>query len=441
MKAAVVPGSRREHRAWYFYDWANSAFSTTVVTVFFGPYLTSVAQAASESGEQVRLLGIIPVTAESYLPFIIAISVILQVLLLPIIGALADRSDRKRRVLGLWAGIGALATMALFTVQGVGYQLGGLLFIIANVAFGAAAVVYNSFLPDIATPDQRDGVSSRGWALGYVGGIILLVLNLALYLGHDALGLDQGMAVRISLLSAGVWWAAFTVIPVRGLVDRPARGVASDAGVLGGFVQLGRTLRHLINYKQALWFLLAFFFFNDGIQTVIGLAATYATEELGLGTTLVIAAVIIVQVVGIAGALLLGRAASRWGAKSVILGALVLWAVVLVFAYLIPAQAASLFLVLAAFIGFVLGGSQALARSLFAQLIPRDREAEYFSLYEVSNGASSILGPIVFGLSLQFMGSYRIAILALVAFFIIGGVFLAKVNVARGQREAELSRA
>jgi len=436
----MVPGSRREHRSWYFYDWASSAFSTTVVTVFFGPYLTSVAQSATSAGESIRLLGIIPVTAESYLPYVISLSVILQVLLLPIIGAVADRSEAKRRLLGLWALIGALATMALFLVQGMNYQLGGILFIVANVAFGAAAVVYNSFLPDIATPEQRDGVSSRGWALGYVGGILLLLVNLALYLGHDAIGLDEAMAVRISLLSAGVWWALFTIIPVRGLVDRPARGAASDAGVLGGFVQLGRTLAHLVNYRQALWFLLAFFFFNDGIQTVIGLAATYATEELGLGTTLVIAAVIIVQVVGIAGALLLGRAAARWGAKSVVLASLVLWAIVLVFAFVIPSGAALLFLLLAAFIGFVLGGSQALARSLFAQLIPRDREAEYFSLYEVSNGASSILGPLVFGLSLQFMGSYRIAILALVVFFIIGGALLAKVNVAQGQRDAELAR-
>lgn len=440
VRAPVTPGSRREHRAWYFYDWASSAFSTTVVTVFFGPYLTSVAQSAAQTGEQIRLLGLVPVTAESYLPYTITISVLLQVVLLPIIGAVADRSERKRRQLGIWAGLGGLATMTLFLVHGTGYQLGGVLFVIANVAFGAAAVVYNSFLPDIATPEQRDGVSSRGWALGYVGGILLLVINLALYLGHSAIGLDESMAVRISLLSAGLWWVAFTVIPVRGLVDRPARGIASDAGVLGGFAQLGRTLAHLVNYRQALWFLLAFFFFNDGIQTVIGLAATYATEELGLGTTLVIAAVIIVQVVGIAGALLLGRAAGRWGAKSVVLGSLTLWAVVLVCAFFIPANSAPLFLMLAAFIGFVLGGSQALARSLFAQLIPRDREAEYFSLYEVSNGASSILGPLVFGLSLQFLGSYRIAILALVVFFVIGGAFLAKVDVARGQREAELAR-
>jgi len=176
--------ARREQRGWYFYDWASSAFSTTVITVFLGPYLTSVAQAAADAGEQVTLLGIIPVAPESYFPFMVSISVALQVILLPLVGGLADVSSKKKYVMAGGAYVGALAVMAMFFLDGTRYQLGGVLFLLANVAFGASLVVYNSFLPDIAKPDERDGVSSRAWAMGYVGGLILLVANLVLFLGH-----------------------------------------------------------------------------------------------------------------------------------------------------------------------------------------------------------------------------------------------------------------
>jgi len=427
---------RRQQRGWYFYDWANSAFSTTVGTVFLGPYLTNLANDAADAGQPVTLLGLFSVAPGAYIAFVISLSVLLQVVTMPIVGAIADNAQSKRRILGVTAFLGAAATMALFLVQN-SYQLGGVLFIIANVAFGCSVVVYNSFLPDIATPEERNAVSSRGWALGYVGGIVLLVLNLVLFLGHSAFGITEGMAVRISLLSAGLWWALFTIIPLALLKDMPHHDRPVGNVVTSGFTSLGRTLGELPRYPQALLFIIAFFFFNDGIQTVIGLSATFASEELKLGTTVIISAVIMVQVVGIAGALLLGRWATRIGAKRVVLVTLALWAVMLLVAYVIPANAAALFLVMAAGIGFILGGSQALSRSLFSQLIPRDREAEYFSLYEVSGGASSILGPLVFGLSIAFLDSYRIAILSLVVFFIVGGLLLSRVNVRVGMHQCE----
>ena len=427
---------RRQQRGWYFYDWANSAFSTTVGTVFLGPYLTNLANDAADAGQPVTLLGLFSVAPGAYIAFVISLSVLLQVVTMPIVGAIADNAQSKRRILGVTAFLGAAATMALFLVQD-SYQLGGVLFIIANVAFGCSVVVYNSFLPDIATPEERNAVSSRGWALGYVGGIVLLVLNLVLFLGHSAFGITEGMAVRISLLSAGLWWVLFTIIPLALLKDMPHHDRPVGNVVTSGFTSLGRTLGELPRYPQALLFIIAFFFFNDGIQTVIGLSATFASEELKLGTTVIISAVIVVQVVGIAGALLLGRWATRIGAKRVVLVTLALWAVMLLVAYVIPANAAALFLVMAAGIGFILGGSQALSRSLFSQLIPRDREAEYFSLYEVSGGASSILGPLVFGLSIAFLDSYRIAILSLVVFFIVGGLLLSRVNVRVGMHQCE----
>ncbi len=423
---------RKEQRGWSFYDWAASAFSTTVTTVFLGPYLTNVAQNAEAAGERITLLGIVPVTAESYYPYMVTLSVILQVLFVPLVGAVADIVRSRKVVMAIFAYLGALATMGLYFLQGTNYQLGGILFLIANVAFGAAVVVYNSYLPEIAGPDERDRLSARAWALGYVGGGLLLVLNLGLYLGHSSLGIAEDFAVRISLLSAGAWWALFALIPLTHLRTRQRENRVTHGLVVGGFRQLGHTLRELRNYPQALLFLVAFFFFNDGIQTVIALSATFADQELGLGTTTIIAAVLVVQVVGIVGALVMARAARRYGAKQVVLASLVLWSVVLFLAFIMPAGSSALFLVLGAFIGFVLGGSQALSRSLFAQLVPRDKQAEFFSLYEVSNGASSILGPLLFALTLQFLDSYRIAIIALVVFFIIGGALLARVDMRKG---------
>ena len=431
---------RREQRGWYFYDWAASAFSTTVGTVFLGPYLTEIAETAQEAGEQITLLGLIPVTAESYVPYGVALSVVFQLILMPIVGAIADTAKSKKSIMGLFAYIGAFAVMGMFFLDGTNYQLGGILFIVANAAFGAALVVYNSFLPEIATPEERDGVSSRAWAMGYAGGVILLIANLVLFLGHESFGVSETMAVRISLFSAGAWWALFTLIPLARLRNRPNVLAAdvTEGGRRGlGLRQLAHTMRDLRRYPVALLFVVAFFFYNDGIQTVIALSAVYASQELGLETTIIIVAVLIVQTVGIAGALLLGRAARRFTAKKVVLFSLVLWALVLVVAFLLPAGSSLPFLFLAAFIGFVLGGSQALSRSLFAQLVPRDREAEYYSFYEISGSASSLLGPLIFGLTLQFLGSYRVAILALVVFFIIGGILLSRVDMQRGMRDVE----
>src|SRR5918997_2828682 len=206
--------NRREQRGWYFYDWANSAFSTTVVTVFLGPYLTAITENAADAGGLVYPFGI-PVLAGSYFPYVLSLSVVLQVFLLPITGAIADGTRKRKRLLLLFAYTGAVATMALYLVQGSAYLLGGLLFVVANLSFGASVVVYNAFLPEIAEPDERDRVSSRAWALGYLGGGLLLAANLVLFSAHESLGLSEGHAVRVSLISAGAWWALFALIPLK----------------------------------------------------------------------------------------------------------------------------------------------------------------------------------------------------------------------------------
>jgi UMF1 family MFS transporter len=430
--------SRREQIGWYFYDWANSAFSTTVVTVFLGPYLTGVARSAADAAGMVYPLGI-PVAAASYFPYLVSLSVLLQVLFLPILGAVADYTHLKKRLLGLFAYIGALATMALYFVQGDNYQLGGLLFVVANLSFGASIVFYNAFLTEIAPPDRRDAVSSQGWALGYLGGGLLLVVNLLLYNSAESFGLTQSEAARISMTAAGMWWAIFTLIPLLALrVRAPARQLPSGRRYLTvGFSQLRETFRSARRYPQTLLFLGAYLLYNDGIQTVIALASVFGAEELGLEQSILIQAILMVQFVAFFGALAFGWIATRIGAKRAILASLVLWTLVVIVAWsIVQPGRPDQFFIMAAVIALVLGGSQALSRSVFSLMIPAGQEAEYFSLYEISERGTSWLGPLVFGLALQSTGSYRVAILLLITFFIVGGALLTRVDIRRAAVEA-----
>ncbi|HYX94739.1 MAG TPA: MFS transporter [Geodermatophilus sp.] len=419
---------RRERFGWYSYDWAMSVFNTSVTTVFLGPYLTSVAEEAAGPDGRLGFLGL-AIPPGSWFSYVLSASVLVQVLVLPLTGAVADRTGRKRELLAGSTAVGALATTALYFVADGRYLLGAVLFVLANISFGAATVVYYSWLPDLAAPDERDAVSSRGWAFGYVGGALLLAVHLGLVLAAPSLGLTTGEAVRICLATAGLWWGAFTVFTVSRLRNRPVREAAGRPR--SGFRQLATTVREMRAFPLTLWFLGAYLLFNDGVQTVISLSATYATEELGLEQSVLTGAILMVQVVAIGGALGLGRLAARYGARRTVLGALVAWIGVLVAAYFLQAGAVGQFYALAAVIGLVQGGTQALSRSLFSQLIPAGKEAEYYGFYEISDRGTSWLGPLAFGLTYQLTGSYRLAIVSLVVFFVAGFVALAALPVRR----------
>ncbi|MET9966928.1 MFS transporter [Streptomyces sp. NPDC006356] len=439
--ADEAAGRRREQRGWYFYDWACSVYSTSVLTVFLGPYLTSVAEEAANADGFVHPLGI-PVRAGSFFAYSVSLSVIVAVLVMPLVGAAADRTGRKKPLLGAAAYTGAAATTAMFFLDGDRYLLGGLLLIVANAAQSVAMMLYNSYLPQIAPPEERDAVSSRGWAFGYASGSLMLVVNLVLYLAHDSFGVSESTAVRICLASAGLWWGGFALIPLRRLRDRRVRSEAGEEAPAAkkqtamGFRQLAATVRDMRRHPLTLAFLLAYLIYNDGIQTVISQASVYGSEELGLGQSTLIGAVLLVQVLAVVGALTMGRLARTYGAKRTILGSLIAWTVTLAAGYFLPAGAPVWFFVLAAGIGLVLGGSQALSRSLFSHLVPPGKEAEYFSAYEMSDRGMSWLGPLLFGLTYQLTGSYRDAIISLVAFFVLGFALLARVPVRRAISDA-----
>jgi UMF1 family MFS transporter len=327
--------------------------------------------------------------------------------------------------------------VGLYFLEGTRYLLGGGLFLLANVCFGASVVFYNAWLPDIAPPEDRDAVSSVGWAFGYLGGGILLLLNLILFSHARDLGLTSGEAVRISLASAGAWWAVFSVLPLATMRRREAaRPLPPGEGILAtGFRQLRRTFAEAKGQRQLLLFLGAYLLYNDGIQTVIALSSQFGQEELGLSVSTLTTAILMVQFVAFFGALLFNAFAKRVGAKAAVAISLVLWTGTLVYAYA-GLRDATGFYAMAACVAVVLGGSQALSRSLFSRMIPAGREAEYFSLYVVSERGTSWLGPLFFGLALQFTGSYRVAILSLAVFFVAGLALLLRVDVAKAEAEA-----
>jgi UMF1 family MFS transporter len=432
----------KEQKAWYWYDWANSAYVTTTAAVLFAPYLTSVATRAAgcsvaedapDCTRDLSVLGL-AVSPESLVFYLVTVATILSALVLPVVGAAADRSAHKTRLLGRYAWAGSVFAALMFFVTGTNWELGAVLLVAATLCLGSSLVVYDAILCDIASPDERDRVSSRGWARGYLGGGILLAANFVLLSVVD----DTEVAVRISLLSAAIWWAAFTIIPVRGIRDRAPYAVEPVEGglVRSSFGQLWTTLKDLRNYPQTLLFLVAYLFYNDGIQTVIYAASVYGERELGFEKSTVLLAFLLVQFIGVAGALLFGRLAQSRGARSVIMAGLGVWVLVVAAGYFTPAENFPLFLALAAAIGLVLGGTQALSRSFYSQLIPHGREAEYFSLYQAAERGTSWMGTLVFGVVQQVTGSYRPALFALAAFFVIGLALLSRVDPRRGIVEA-----
>jgi UMF1 family MFS transporter len=444
--AADLSERRREQRRWYFYDWANSAYVTTIATVLFAPYVTSVAETAAcgyagtterSCDVNLTILGV-GVSPGSLVFYVATFATILSALVLPVVGAIADRSARKKDLMAGFAWLGSLAAACMFLVTGGNWQLGAVLLLVANICLGSSLVVYDAILCEISTPEERDRVSSRGWGLGYLGGGLLLAANLAVVTFNEALGLSTAMAVRLCMLSAALWWAGFTIIPWLGIRNRPAVGVQREAGglVRQSFGQLATTLRDLRSYPMTMLFLLAYLFYNDGIQTVIASASIYGERELGFETSVLIATILLVQFVAFGGALLFGQIAERVGSRATIMAGLGIWMLVVSVGYFLPEKQIVPFLCLAVGIGLVLGGTQALSRSLFSRLVPTGREAEYFSLYQACERGTSWLGTLVFGLVHQLSGSYRPAILALMVFFVLGLALLSRLDVRRGIEDA-----
>jgi UMF1 family MFS transporter len=427
----------REVLGWTLYDFGAASFPTSVITVFFGPFITGIAHsAAAADGGVLRLLGL-SIHPGAYYPYLISVSVFMQICLLPLIGALADYTRMKKALLTVSLIGGSVSVIFMVAIGEGDALLGGALFLAANLFFGASDVLYNAFLPDICGPEHRNHVSSTGWGLGYLGGGILLLLQYVFFGNAAALGLDETEAAGIALASCGAWWLLFGGIGLSQLRSRGAARVRTDRGLLitAGFRELRGTLRSLRRFPQTLLFLVAFLLYSDGIQTVTSISTQFGQEEVGLSMEDLAEIILIVQFVGVLGAWLFERLARWIGTKRSILVSLSVYILITLYAYG-PLQSKTDFYIMAAAMALVLVGSQALSRAAFSRMIPAGREAEYFGIYEISERGTSWLGPLFFGLALQYTGSYRIAVLALAAYFVAGFLLLLLVKFRQAEAEA-----
>ena len=415
----------REQRAWAAYDWANSAFQCTIITAVFPVYFASVAAA-----------DLPPAVATERFATATTIALTIVALLAPVLGAYADVAGAKKRLLALFLGLGVLTTAMMVQIGRGDWWLAAVLFVLANIGVSGSFVFYDSLLPHIARAEEMDRVSSAGYALGYLGGGLLLAVNLAWILQPGWFGLaDAGVASRLSFLSVAVWWLVFA-IPLFRRVPEPPVTVGRVAGVnpvVQSLRQLAGTLRELRQYRQAFLMLVAFLIYNDGIGTIIRMAGPYG-QEIGLPQESLILAFVMVQFVGIPFAFAFGRLADRIGAKPSIFIALVVYVLISLVGYFMTTVWQ--FFLLSFMVATVQGGSQALSRSLFATMIPRAKSSEFFGFFGVFEKFAGIIGPALFAATVRATGSSRNAILSVIAFFVIGAALLWMVDVPAGQRAA-----
>lgn len=419
---------RRELRSWAMYDWANSAFATTIMAAVLPIYYVQVAGSTLPSN-----------VALSYWAYTAAIALAIIVIASPVLGAIADYLGAKKKFLAGFMVLGVVATAGLGFVGEGEWILASFFFILGNIGFTGSIVFYAALLPHIASDDELDRVAAGGWAVGYVGGGLLLVINAAMIVNPGWFGLaDAGVASRVAFVSVAVWWALFSIPLFRHVSEPPRRIEPSEEGlglnaVRIGFRRLAETLGEIRQYRQLVLFMAAFFFYSDGIGTIIKMATAYGSQ-IGLGTEALIGALLVVQFVGVPFTFAFGALAGKIGARNGIMIALMVYAGISIFGFFVTQ--AWHFWVLAFAVGTVQGGAQSLSRGLFASMIPRAKSSEFFAFFSVFEKMAGILGPVVFGVASQVTGTGRMGILAVVVFFIAGMLLLRRVDIDEGRRVA-----
>ncbi|MCH5585889.1 MFS transporter [Shimazuella sp. AN120528] len=410
-------------RAWIWYDWANSAFATTMIAAVMPIFFSDVAAKT-----------LAKTTATAYWGYTESISLVLLVLLSPILGSIADRAGRKKQFLRSFTYLGIGSSLLMATIDEGEWRWAVVLVIIGSLAFACSNIFYDALLPEIAEEKDRDMVSSRGYALGYIGGGVLLALQLVFIQKPDWFGLTTVSATQIAFASVGVWWFFFSLPIFKHVKDKENKSAESFFQLCKNSTQqVIRTIGQLPKYPELLRFLIAFWFFNDGINTIIKMATIYG-REIGIGTSDLILALLITQFVGLPFTLLFGKFAGWFGSKRTLITTIIIYLFIVILGY--GMTTSFHFYVLAVLVGVVQGGSQALSRSIYSQLVPANRNAEFFGFYGLSGKFSAIFGPFVFGLAGQLTGSSRFGILSLAIFFVIGILLLWKLNLEKGRQEA-----
>jgi UMF1 family MFS transporter len=414
---------------WCLYDWANSAFATVVLAAVLPVYFASLVPARGAD----LFWSSQPVPATALWGYTVSLSMALVAITAPGLGNLADRRGWRWHLMIIFCLLGSLATCGLFFAGPGQYLLAIALFILGNIGFAAGNIFYNAYLPDLAHGHDVDRLSARGFAFGYLGGGLMLLVVFLIIQQHAWLGFaDTGSATRFGFLLTGAWWLGFALPSFVWLKGVPVTtSVLHTLRTPRDYLKIFADLRR---YRHLRRFLIAFLLYNDGIQTIIAVSAIFAREELGLGTGTILGCFLMIQFIAIPGALLFSRLAARLNTKSAILICLLLFTMITVYASVM--NSAAEFWGLGFAVAIVLGGSQALSRSLFSSMIPKQRSAEFFGLYAISSKFASIFGPLTFAVLINLTGSNRIAILALALFFIIGIILLIGVDVEKGRTQA-----
>ena len=418
--------NRPELRAWAMYDWANSPFQSTIVNAIFPVFFATYAAAGLPSN-----------VATARYAWATTIAVTIVALLGPVLGAMADVRAWKKRLLAFFLGVGLLAVALMPLIDRGAWLFALVIFVVANIGDRMAWVFYDSLLPHIAAPEEIDRASSAGYAIGYFGGGILLLLHLAAILSPQTFGLRDGaVATKVSLFSVAVWWLVFSLPLFRTVPEPRPTSEGNETPARAAAMAFGRvrdSFRELRGYRNAFLMLVAFLLYNDGIQTMIRMAAIYGAE-IGIDSNAQIAAFVLVQFVGVPFTFLFGAAADRIGAKPAIFVSVAVYTGISILGYFMTTEWQ--FFALAFLVGTVQGGSQALSRSLFARMIPKHQSSEYFGFFSVFEKFAGVAGPFVFAMSVTLFGNSRAAVLSVIMFFILGAIVLTRVNVAEGEAQA-----
>ena len=416
--------NKRAVWSWAFYDWANSAYSTTVMAGFFPLFFKEYWADPHNPSQSTFYLGM----ANSIASIVVAA-------LAPLLGSVADRGSAKKKFLTFFAFLGVIMTGGLWMVAQGNWQMAVLFYVMATIGFASGNVFYDSLLPDLASEERVDAVSSLGFGLGYLGGGLLFLVNVFMYLKPEIFGIPDGAtAIKLSFLSVAVWWAVFT-IPLILFVPEPKNyeNIDFNNAIRMGWVQLVQTFKEIRNMKVVGTFLLAYWFYIDGVDTIIRMAVDYGMSLNFPGESLIIA-LLIVQFVAFPAALIYGWLASKIGAKTGIMVGITAYSFITLLGYFMTE--AWHFYVLAILIGLFMGGIQALSRSLYTRIIPPDKSAEFFGFYNMLGKFAAIIGPALMGTIALVTGSARLSILSILLLFILGAFFLNKVDVKEGKRLA-----
>ena len=438
----MTKNDKRTIFGWCMYDWANSAYATTVMTALLPNYF-----ARAVVGPEGIQIGNTVVSATSLWGYLVSTAALFVFLCAPVLGAISDFSSAKKKFLTAFAYTGSLFVILLYFCQTGAVWQTAIFFLISQIGFVGANVFYDAFLPQIASDDKMDWVSSKGFSFGYIGGGLQFAIALGLVAGHEVIGVSQGVAARIGMTMAGLWWAGFTLFMLKCLKEAEAVEAMPEkyrstpkviAYVLIGLARTFATMKKVGRFKPLLLFLFAFMIYNDGIQTVINMATIYGTETLGLSTTVLMTTLLAIQIIAAGGALLFSQIAGKIGTKRAVMLSLVLWSGIVTYAYFL--HTASEYFILGVFVGIVLGGSQALSRSFYGAMVPEEASAEFYGFYSVFSKFSAIWGPLAFAVIRQVTGTARLSIISLMAFFIVGLILLSRVDEEKA-RKAKLSGA